>query len=496
MSHHAYSTHRKIWEYDDTTEKYYNYGEYEDVTEYGHKTPGTSSKIFLSSKKMNGPTTPRPTPKRRRGSTSDSSSRKRSKSVKKAAKRDRKKRRKAAKKAAKSAKKVAFNMPKPSSSTRFVDAFGKPPDNKIVKLGALISDERGWNLQSSDSVYVGHTTHAIDLMFKGIAHALVKKLLNKARIYFETFDEALTITTSQSTNLLAILYYRETQDPSETTLPFQENFTFGGAGGQWNTPAKLAILLQGVFVGTYKMKGPNVSFENFDLYPTQAGVIPYTRLILKGAKIHYDVTSTLRVQNQTTPSVVQDESVDVNAAPLIGNLYQGSGNGMEVVGNTAGYRPFIADKIYGLIAKSGVQASGQTQDLREPIPREQTKHVDAFKGMQVEPGEMVNNALWENKKVYLNSIIRQLSRFVYIDHTPDPAVPAFMKYPYTSSGKFAIMGLEKKLEIYNPDGTITTQVLVACERNYRLMICMYEGKQYNTQVTIHTQGKYNTTQTQ
>lgn len=474
-----------------------------------------ASKFFSSSKKMpNGPYTPKHTPKRRHSSAGDAANSKatgftkgRYKKNKRAVTSSGTQTDFAPMEGVQVAKLMAHKGTQASFKKRRAPRRGGAPSNRFVSArkrnrktkrdmlmskGVHIVDERGCPFVGPDSVYVGHTTQPVDIMLDAVAKCIAKRLLNRAGVYFESWDFNIASHIGQSDGLIAILWYRNHQDPDAVTK--QWNLEFGAAGGQWDTPRKLGATIYGFFRSTWEAKSNSMQLEKIELYPTTAFRIPYTVLILRGAKIKYHTTSALKVQNTSLASAFEDTIDEVDAVSLYGKIYQGKGNGMEIVGDTNGVRPFIADRNYGIITKEGRPYSSQMAELREPVPKELTKHVKYCSGTSLESGELVSNVIRDKKTIYLNSYLRILMNFYYLKTTEEAVVPTLLQYPYTSLGKFMIVGLEKKLEIYQTDNSVTTDVSVMMERNITIDMALIDGRLQNKQVQIFNQGRYVTNQ--
>lgn len=514
----AYRRRRRLWEYDDYMDRYYNYGEYEDYVDYKRKMPGTSS-IFVSPKKMAGyrghrarlngrrsrsvgrrPPTPQNSRSRSRGRSRSASRRSgvrtavesaRSMSVdgssyyggSVASSRASSRRGGVA---------VASSAASSSRSGNIVMAT-KNPGNKLnqkLKYGVSVTDERGSETSDSFTVYFGHTTFPVTLMLQTLARVMAKKVLNTMGIFYE--QESDTIRNLGPDECITVKFtYLVRQDTTNTYD--EENFVYGDPGvdaAWWSSITKLQSDIY-TWLEKTSTAGSNATLAWFEIIVNEEAHMSYKKVLLRGAKLYFKVDSSLKYQNRTVENTTDDDIDDVNNVPLTGRIYTGPGNGMEVVGGTQQSRPFIGDLAYGLIY---VPSTGTYHTLKDPVLPQLTRMAKKFGNLNIDAGQMETNKLHTEKTMYLNSFLRLIGRRFAIIGPGAPDTVLEEDFPFFRTvGEYAIIALEKKVEIYQSGtSTPTSSVKVAWERNLNIVMALEPGKEQNKQVNVFTAGRYQT----
>jgi len=169
----------------------------------------------------------------------------------------------------------------------------------------------------------------------------------------------------------------------------------------------------------------------------------------------YSVHSTLAIQNrglhQATTGDNQEDINVVDSVPLQGKIYTGKGSGTWVKSANAAAPKLIAQRTIPYIPYAPTSAG--VEELQEPPPADRLVGVSGCGKLKLEPGELKRNHLQDKYQGSASKLFRILAPLIANTYNTSKMF-----------GKFAIVGLEKMLQL--KDSTNDFAVKLAWEINF------------------------------
>jgi len=305
---------------------------------------------------------------------------------------------------------------------------------KVVSKGVYRTREYGGIMApAGEMATIGHATNAYVFMVEAFTIALVKMIFN-----------ALKVSLVDVRRLMVSEYGFQSGDeirldvqtaPGETLSPLQVGIS------PTSTPLSCALGLQALLQNSSNANSELIFTRLWFSPNPAAGSVPaHDRIMINliGARFHWDVKSSLKLQNRSTNVLTDNEAVDVNNCPLYGKSYMGKGTGSRYVtpygsSNTMDTPPTIATT-YGLIQKGSFATSAD--GISEPPLGEMFTDAKRTGKVLINPGDIKTSVLTHRSSCTLDELWRQL----LISYNPTSAA-----YKYRRLGVFRFMCLEKMI---------------------------------------------------
>jgi len=348
-------------------------------------------------------------------------------------------------------RRIAYNA---SRSAGFISGL-RNRQTKLDKMsvnGVVAVNEEGGTQAATQPIpglyqqalYIGHATCATNQMRKYFWHAFVKKMFNYQNIIIENWNNpAYPDITTPGHSVIWTIRYKDA--PNGAVL--SQNFTFD------NTTAfsTIATQLDVFFNGTGQVYWFIDCKIRYGL-GTQNTVGIFD---LQNAHMEYHCKSALKIQNVTKSSETDDQTDDIEAVPLYGKSYEGSGSGAffrQQEDNVA----FQPNTNTGLIQISFDPFLNES--LQEPPPQGHFKYVQRSGKVHMDSGQLKTSVLTYTKKLSFSSFYNKL-----LMGRPNT-------YNWTTLGKFRFFGLEKM--ITHKGTTADTVIAVIYELDQKMGMLM------------------------
>nr|CRY97148.1 hypothetical protein [uncultured prokaryote] len=318
---------------------------------------------------------------------------------------------------------------------------------KASSNGVLATFETGGVAADVNAVYVGHCTCPPNRMVYMFYHAILKNLFGKMGVYptnvttkIPNLDEGDTVRIS----------FRSNSEPASIT----QNLTYDipGAGASpadivetWYTNSQ-TFTNQVVFLET--IYTPNSS---------GTGLLAWTRVMLQNAKMNIYSKSAFKLQNRSSAVVDESNRNSIDACPLYGKAYQGTGNGAQYLESEAGERPLICHTVYGVIARPASDVSS----LQEPPIPQHFTNISKSSKAHIDPGQVKTDVLIYRATLSMYRLLPLMF-----------GAGADLTYKKTNMGKFKIFGLEKMIHAEEEEPATE----VAFEANLEMSAALIAGR--------------------
>jgi len=328
---------------------------------------------------------------------------------------------------------------------------------KKTAAGSCITTERGGLLdtrigtEAGPTVFVGHCDAPTETMFNLVCREIIRNLLIKIGVNITGLDDLLPI--AGGTPSIFIVVGRDNSQPG--TLPTSFNFNILST----DTLSDLGVKLRNLLVA----KNDQYIID-YVAYEPVGVTWPRTEMQLSKSTLEVYSKSSLKIQNRTTETILDDDADDVDNVPLYGKSYEGKGNGCTHL-NQFGPVNFYADEQFGDIWKQDTRFNNGNLYIREPPRPQEFKKVVKHGKARVEPGQIKTSVLTTKRSFLVQTLIQHL-----IDATQDGS--AFDSHQQTYFGKFRLFCFEKMIQIKS----------VSDDSGLKLA---YEVNNF-TQATLHT----------
>lgn len=260
--------------------------------------------------------------------------------------------------------------------------------------GILTTHEVGFSTTGCDDcAYIGHATFIRSHIFAQMCYCIVKKLTIKAGFQFKSLNDTSPWLTGDTINVL----YKLDQEPASAELTVSVACTTGETlftlCGLLDTAAEAVFTEDSTITRARAVSGARNIDEWIQLYD---------------AKLHVNVQSNLKFQNQTlgVGGADEDTADEVGNQPVQGKQYEGPGSGtMNKASDVTGNIAFQAiDDSTGLYLQDGSAVNG----FLEPPPAKFFSNVKKCQGVVVKPGEIKNSVLKDVFVMKVNTILKHL----------------------------------------------------------------------------------------
>lgn len=321
--------------------------------------------------------------------------------------------------------------------------------------GVEVTNERYKVLTSTgQTIWFGHTAFAVVDAYQNMWRTIIKQLSFRMGNGVKNFSELLSAYNITTGDVFQVVY--TLGDSVHQTV----NFSVLGTS-TWES-------VMNAFAGDLGMQQEGVVLRYISFSPTTnpsptaADATP-VRMDLEYSYIRMYAKSTMKVQNRTFNSTDNDQTDDIDNAPLYGKIYSGVGNGMQPSSLSIGSAgpSFIANEVTGYIEVTPVGV-----DYREPLHQLYFNHVSQKGKAHLDPGEIKTSTLNFRRNIHVNVLMKHFATLL------GGATPKNRD----SLGKFRIYALERML-----DTGSALNLQVGLEINSYLNMSMYSRVPKKTQ---------------
>jgi len=288
-----------------------------------------------------------------------------------------------------------------------------------LRSGVATTIEAGQVLAASEVQYIGHITHPQKTVLTNMWLALIKKLMFKTGVTFKSLRDALPVI---ATDAIQIQYQPE---PGSTftlvgyTLPVGSSVEDIAAvmmdpARPWYSNPASARMQDFQFI--------RIAF----ITPTFNPSMNPAYIDMESCRVHFDIKSSLKMQNRSVTTAEDNEADDVDNVPLYGKRYSGTGTGARLMTRPYGAQQFYGDTTYGLIK---AQAALIDEGINEPPAPYLFQEVKKWSKISISPGDIKTSVIsskgsmkWNEMHVKLmyyfanvvNGVKRQIGKFEFL----------------------------------------------------------------------------------
>jgi len=293
--------------------------------------------------------------------------------------------------------------------------------SKAGKLGWTVVQEVAGQVTDPDCVYIHHTNYQQDEIAKAITGGVIRALFREASIAISNDEQEIPLCATDASALgqsWSIVYV--VQDPIahsqfHTTYVIPDNSTIRSVITACSTISNHIGNHAAAYMSNGNFRVPYMVclYQNYS-----GGNYLHTSLLMENLKVHYEVSSTLTVQNSTLGSgATTDGGADrVDNQPLKGSLYQFKNADPRLKQTQStntnvynAYEVLFSSGIAGTVPVRtwGADAMPFFIDEEPPTPR-MWKNITKSSGVTLEPGH-IKKAVLVNR--YVNYLPELLKKF-------------------------------------------------------------------------------------
>ncbi|MBR1230411.1 hypothetical protein JQ600_36590 [Bradyrhizobium sp. AUGA SZCCT0176] len=324
------------------------------------------------------------------------------------------------------------------------------------KSGVCFTKEFGKLYATGEVQYVGHITHPQYNVLVGMWAAVFKALFFKAGMNFKTLNDPLPVLTTDrievyfQTTVSGIIssYVFPVDAATNTVLKFAEAFSNYGIV-PWYNVASITTQDQAFYSIEYK---PTVYNPN-----THPVTLDMTKM-----RVHYNIKSSLKMQNRSTTVDSNDQADDVDNVPLYGKRYSGSGTGARLITEQD------ANTFYGNTENGLIENSGDTENyLKEPPAPHLFTKVTKWTKVNIAPGDIKTSILTSTSSMLFNDLFTTLMTYT--------------NYPNIKRkvGKFEFVALEKVLDATDIPDSIKIAIELQWTAHFKIATTRNSGTAAN-----------------
>lgn len=313
---------------------------------------------------------------------------------------------------------------------------------KVQKKGANHTMEVSDDLSAVDAAWIGHVTFCRNVLYREAVICLYAEILRRAGTVINSVaDETKTMVL----NTQIIIEYKLTNTGNYATSPYV--FGVGQATATdfvnwWLSVSRPWYGNAETEFGRIWIKGPVASDET------------YMQINMANMKCHFEIKSTLKIQNQTVATAGDDED-DVNNVPLYGKSYNFNGTQLKQT------RPYIGNGGGTVISQDlsanvdlGVISYVNSSELPEPVQGPvEFRGLKAIGKAHLDPGQVKTSVLTDTINMYFSTLFKS-----FMDDIPSISVQRARNF-----GKGRIFALEKMINVL---GSLSLKI--AYEHNYEV----------------------------
>jgi len=328
----------------------------------------------------------------------------------------------------------------------FVKTYRKPakPKGWQAGKGVTMTIEAGGTLAAQNIVYIGHITAPADQIRYQAFQAMLKLLLTRMNVRIRDFNAPMNEVKIFPGDVFTLIY------SSSSTTAGSSSASFNVLAASTFDDVVLGLISS--ITGTINVDWIPKVLE----YNGTATSLQYASIALDQLMLHFDIKSTLKVQNRSVTSVGagENEADAVDNVPLYGKTIGGSGTGVVCrFPNSVSPANIVGRIGNGLITNQSLDnnASEPLSAYFFPKSTQQGK-------VHIEPGALKTSVLSTKRSISFKYLFRLFANQG--------------TQPITSFGSYRFFQLEKMI-----DTGLTQDLSVAYEHN--LAMSCYATTKYN-----------------
>lgn len=320
---------------------------------------------------------------------------------------------------------------------------GKLPHSKTKatlfyqRHGTTYRQESGGTVTDNDSIYIGHSTCAHDVVRRSVCRALVKQIWTRAGYDIGSFEALPAV--GNVTGVAMQFTYRANPDAT-TQMALSSIIDCSGL-----TYEQMAAALEAEFEATHLSSKP-FEYGNLILYnPGNTAFHTEAQIDLRQVLLYFKIKSVLKVQNTTLANNIEtddskDEISDIENNPLQGGIYSNAGGWSNALlykdgrGGSAGTLPIcVADATTGKLEFTSTAVP--SSELKKPPLKSWQFGCSRYGKVVLEPGAIKYSNLNFTAQMNFNTFMEK-----FADSFFNPSVDYKIAF-----GNVALIGLEKSL---------------------------------------------------
>lgn len=352
--------------------------------------------------------------------------------------------------------------------------------DRLSQRGVVYHSEIGTVVDggaSGRSVYVGHNTDQYQTMRSVIACALAKIIGKEFGLSVHAMNDSATVIIPAAYNSSGFsiqMWCRVSPASAPSQAGALISITQNATTWQ-NLRTQIESNLFDTFGGAANAN--NVQFTSMTLYAnTSVGVNQiYKQIDLSKMYVDLYIRSKLKLQNRTV-SVATNVSVDdINACPLVGKSYFGTGNYIGVKQNanlnTLQYIINSENATTGTGLWQYIAGGASLDNFQEPPGKSQMVKVQKVGPCKLNPGEIKTSEIYIHRNKSLNQWVKILNN-----------LPTGSGSRTMETGKYALFGFEKMVNA--SAGTVDNSIKIAAEAECRMGCSVkYKNQLASTYIT-------------
>lgn len=332
-----------------------------------------------------------------------------------------------------------------SNSKGFLKTVRKSRKPKGYQAGKGITAtyETGNVLGNQDIVYIGHITGPTNQILLIAMQSMVKLLLTKMNIRINNLFDLMSSVKFAVGDIFRVTYHINSTTSATTNFQVIIAVPTSFAG--------LSLDLKNLLQGITSIDWVPRSFE----YIPIGSQLQAASISLEALMFHYDIKSTLKIQNRSINTAGNDEADEVDNVPLYGKSIGGKGTGVVArYPNSTSPANVVGDITSGLISNVSLD-----DNAKEPLSGYFFPKSSQQGKVHLDPGALKTSVLTTKRSIGLKYLLRmnyQISGTQSI----------------TPFGSYRFFQLEKMI-----DTGVVINLLVAYEHN--LAISCFATTKYN-----------------
>lgn len=241
---------------------------------------------------------------------------------------------------------------------------------------------------TGQAITFAHGTFVRDQVLEMAWKAVVKKFFEQQKVYINDWNDVATPYNAADWRFVISFINNGVGNSialAMTTLTKYVDIIFwlGDTARPWNNHG-LNIELDTMQITS------NVTFE----------YRPFALLNLRRTKIHFEIKSSMKMQNRTINSTGNNESDDVDNVPLVGKIYQFKGTGLVRPKTTGDSQVYINDS-------TGYITPIEFGNYREPIDGLYYDKIKRQGKIKLEPGQIKTSVLTQKGTMFFSTLLNR-----------------------------------------------------------------------------------------
>lgn len=284
-------------------------------------------------------------------------------------------------------------------------------------LGATYTAEYSSTVSKVEVASLGHANLPQQPTLRTLWLAILKKLFVYVGVAPNSFAASIPFLSIGDS---VVVLYKQRPDLS----------TFSSAVSTLSGTENISYFATNL-VTTWDSQSPSTIIEEIQFVPAAGSKLKFTRMNLSNARVVLKAHSQMRIQNRSLTAEGSTTMDSVSAAPIVGKVYEGFGNGTLVKDDstTLNSPPFYANN-------EGVMIPAMVfNSTNEPPPAHIFTNVNKYGNIKFEAGE----ARTHNLNNYFTIRFTKLYQLLNGNNTAD-------LYSETKLGKFGFVIVEKFID--------------------------------------------------